>query len=273
MPCKTINSGGKTYCGIGKNKTKHSWKPSCARTGDCSGKFRASGYGADTRTNCGGHYRFGEPAIFQYSCGGFCATVQPSPSGTDRCRGDDPEHSWEPSCARTGDRSGNSSTVCRTQRPTRLRSASHHSSFDLTGRDLTEYMMRSSPSAVLFHDHRRVWDCSSCHWDNLLHAFDYNRAQIDRVRETLLHCFRLRHSAPGTYCFFCTTGRCFFLSLRRVWCACVQPVTDIVPLFSSKNTCLYCRSWRVHEKSIGRSFLQVSWGSYHSERNKFTQSL
>ena len=38
----------------------------------------------------------------------------------------------------------------------RLRSASHHSSFDLTGRDLAEYMMRSSPSAVLFHYHRRV---------------------------------------------------------------------------------------------------------------------
>ena len=70
MPCKTINSGGKTYCGIGKNKTKHSWKPSCVRTGDCSGKFRASGYGADTRTNCG-HYRFGEPAIFQHCTGAF----------------------------------------------------------------------------------------------------------------------------------------------------------------------------------------------------------
>ena len=35
--------------------------------------------------------------------------------------------------------------------------------FDLAGRDLTEYMMRSSPSAVLFHYHRRVGDCSSCH--------------------------------------------------------------------------------------------------------------
>ena len=97
----------------------------------------------------------------------------------------------------------------------RLRSPSHHSSFDLTGRDLTEHMMRSSPSAVLFHYHRRVWDCSSCHWDNLLHAFDYNRAQIDRVRETLLHCFRLQHSATGTNCFFCTTGRWFFLSLKK----------------------------------------------------------
>ena len=40
--------------------------------------------------------------------------------------------------------------------PRRLRSASYHSSFDLAGRDLTEYMMRSSPCAVLFHYHRRV---------------------------------------------------------------------------------------------------------------------
>ena len=30
-----------------------------------------------------------------------CARVQPSPSGTDRCRGDNPEHMWNPSCART----------------------------------------------------------------------------------------------------------------------------------------------------------------------------
>ena len=45
----------------------------------------------------------------------------------------------------------------------RLRSASHHSSFDLTGRDLTEKMMSSSLSAVLFHYHRRVGVCSSCH--------------------------------------------------------------------------------------------------------------
>ena len=40
--------------------------------------------------------------------------------------------------------------------PRRLRSASHHSSFDLAARDLTENMMRSSPRAVLFHFHRRV---------------------------------------------------------------------------------------------------------------------
>ena len=33
--------------------------------------------------------------------------------------------------------------------PRRLRSASHHSLFDLAGRDLTEYTMRSSPNAVL----------------------------------------------------------------------------------------------------------------------------
>ena len=45
---------------------------------------------------------------------------------------------------------------------------------DLAGRDLTEYMMRSSPSAVLFHYHRREGDCSSCHRDILLHAFDYD---------------------------------------------------------------------------------------------------
>ena len=30
-----------------------------------------------------------------------CDRVQPSPSGTDRCRGDDPEHSGNPSCAKT----------------------------------------------------------------------------------------------------------------------------------------------------------------------------
>ena len=30
--------------------------------------------------------------------------------------------------------------------------------FDLAGRDLTEYLMRSSPSAVLFHYHRREGD-------------------------------------------------------------------------------------------------------------------
>ena len=40
--------------------------------------------------------------------------------------------------------------------PRRLRSASHHSSFDLAGRYLTEYMMRSSPSTILFHYHRRA---------------------------------------------------------------------------------------------------------------------
>ena len=40
--------------------------------------------------------------------------------------------------------------------PRRFRSASHHSSFYLAGRDLTEFLMRSSPSAVLFHCHRRV---------------------------------------------------------------------------------------------------------------------
>ena len=33
---------------------------------------------------------------------------------------DDPEQSWKPSCARTGDRSGNSSTVCHTQCPTKI---------------------------------------------------------------------------------------------------------------------------------------------------------
>ena len=42
----------------------------------------------------------------------------------------------------------------------RLRSASHHSSFDLTGRDLTEFLMRSSPSAVLFHYHRFLLVCT-----------------------------------------------------------------------------------------------------------------
>ena len=39
----------------------------------------------------------------------YCARVQPYPSGTDRCRGDDPELCLEPSCARAGDRSRNSS--------------------------------------------------------------------------------------------------------------------------------------------------------------------
>ena len=46
--------------------------------------------------------------------------------------------------------------------------------FDLAGSDLTEYMMKSSPSAVLFHYHRREGDCSSCHREILLHAFDYD---------------------------------------------------------------------------------------------------
>ena len=46
--------------------------------------------------------------------------------------------------------------------------------FDLAGRDLTEYMMRSSPSTVLFHYHRREGGCSSCHRDIFLHAFDYD---------------------------------------------------------------------------------------------------
>ena len=70
------------------------------------------------------HYRFGEPAIVHSCCWGFCATgrgftssfrrvrgacVRPNPSGTHRVRRDDPEHSWKPSCARAGDRSGNSS--------------------------------------------------------------------------------------------------------------------------------------------------------------------
>ena len=37
-------------------------KSHCAKTGDRSEKFRASGYGADTRTHCG-HCQFGEPAL------------------------------------------------------------------------------------------------------------------------------------------------------------------------------------------------------------------
>ena len=65
-----------------------------------------------------------------------------------------------------------------------------------------------------------------------------HRAQIDRVRDTLLHCFRLRHSATGTSCF-CTTRHWFFLSFRRVGRACVQPVTDIVPLYTSKKMKLH----------------------------------
>ena len=40
---------------------------------------------------------------------------------------------------------------------------------DLAGRDFTEYMTRSSPSAVLFHYHRGEGDCSSCQSDILLH--------------------------------------------------------------------------------------------------------
>ena len=39
------------------------------------------------------------------------------------------------------------------------------------------------------------------------------------------------------------------------------------------KTCLYCRCRRVHDNSIGRSSLLVSWGSHCSERNRFTQSL
>ena len=69
----------------------------------------------------------------------------------------------------------------------RLRFASHHTSFDLTGLDLTEYLMRSSPSAVLFHYHRRVWDCSCCHWDTLLHAFDYDTELKSTVWEKICY--------------------------------------------------------------------------------------
>ena len=128
MPCKTINSGGKTYCGIGKNKTKHSWKPSCARTGDCSGKFKLqvmeriheqivdiTGLVNPQFSSTALEPFFATGRWFIFSFRVWCASVQPSPSGTDRCRGDDPEHSWKPRCARKGDRSGNSSTVCRTQ--------------------------------------------------------------------------------------------------------------------------------------------------------------
>ena len=46
--------------------------------------------------------------------------------------------------------------------------------FDLAGRDLTEFTMKSSPSAVLFHHHRREGECSSCHRGILLHASDYD---------------------------------------------------------------------------------------------------
>ena len=42
---------------------------------------------------------------------------------------------------------------------------------------------------------------------------------------------------------------------------------------SQDETCLYCRSLRVHENSIGRSSLKVSWGSHCSKRSKFPQSL
>ena len=77
----------------------------------------------DTRTNCW-HYRVGEPAIFQYWCRGFCATVclftcsfrrvwcvsvQLNPAGTDRCWRNDPEHMCKSSCARTCVRPGISS--------------------------------------------------------------------------------------------------------------------------------------------------------------------
>ena len=78
-----------------------------------------------------------------------------------------------------------------------------------------------------------LWHFATCVW--LRH-----RAQIDRVRETLLHCCRLRHSATVTNCFFCTTDRCFLLSFRRVWCACVQPVTDIVPLCTNSRLWTCC---------------------------------
>ena len=49
----------------------------------------------------------------------------------------------------------------------------------------------------------------------MLHAFAYDTAHIDRVRKTLLHCFRLRHGAAGTNSFLCTTGRCFFSLLQK----------------------------------------------------------
>ena len=93
--------------------------------------------------------------------------------------------------------------------PRRLRSASHHSSFDLSGRDLAEYtydeVLTECGTLSLPQQSVRLFEFSLRH-----------RAQIDRMRGTLLHCFRFRHSATGTNCFFCTTDRCFFLSLMRV---------------------------------------------------------
>ena len=106
----------------GKMTLEHSSKSRCARTGDRSGKFRASGYGADTRTNCGDH---------QGGSTGACSTAHRRTNCARACPSD-------------------------TGASDRARSASHHSSFDLTGRDLTEFMMRFSASAVLFHYHRKV---------------------------------------------------------------------------------------------------------------------
>ena len=50
----------------------------------------------------------------------------------------------------------------------------------------------------------------------MVFAMAVERKGVARVRETLLHCcrhcFGLPHGATGTNCFFCTTGRWFFLT-------------------------------------------------------------
>ena len=75
-----------------------------------------------------------------------------------------------------------------------------------------------------------------------------------RERKILRHCFRFRQSATRTNCFFCATSRWFFLSLRRVWCACVQPITDTVTLCFKKTMSLRCRDQASNLKFSGVLF-------------------
>ena len=152
---------------------------------------------------------FGEPALFQCCWGGFCATgrcftsslwrvycacIQPSPSGTDRCRGHAPEHFWKLSC------------VCRTQCPMKITLCltpffvwfGWTWSYWVYDEILTERGTLSLPPQSVSLRH-----FATCVWLRY-------RAQIDHVRKTLPHCFRLWHSATRTNCFFCTTGRWIF---------------------------------------------------------------
>ena len=146
-------------------------------------------------------YRFGVPANFLYCCRGLCATdlwftsslirvccthVQPSSSGI--VAGETTQNTVENPAVQEQVIVQEIPRRCVTHSAQRrLRSASHHPSFDLTGRDLTEYMRRSSPSAVHFHYHRRVGDCSAPQVVGSFSAFEefdapvYNRIHQEQI--------------------------------------------------------------------------------------------